>query len=66
MEAHLKILKIKKPGNWSKTQIVYKTFGKASISKKHCNFFVNEGGASAEEIENLINFVRKKSLTNTK
>ena len=37
-----------------------KTFGKASISKKHCNFFVNEGGASAEEIENLINFVRKK------
>ena len=36
------------------------SFGKASISKKHCNFFVNEGGASSEDIEKLINFVRKK------
>ena len=36
------------------------SFGKASISKKHCNFFVNEGGASSDEIEKLINFVREK------
>ncbi len=36
------------------------SFGKAAISKKHCNFFVNEGGASSEDIEKLINFVRKK------
>ncbi len=36
------------------------SFGKASISKKHCNFFVNEGGASSEDIEKLINFVRQK------
>ncbi len=36
------------------------SFGKASISKKHCNFFVNEGGASSDDIENLINFVRQK------
>ncbi len=35
-------------------------FGKASISKKHCNFFVNEGGATSEDIENLINFVKNK------
>ena len=35
-------------------------FGKASISKKHCNFFVNEGGASSEDIERLIESVRKK------
>ena len=36
------------------------SFGKASISKKHCNFFVNEGGASSEDIEKLINFVKNK------
>ena len=38
------------------------SFGKASISKKHCNFFVNEGGASSRDIENLIEFVRQKVL----
>ena len=36
------------------------SFGKASISKKHFNFFVNEGGASSEDIEKLINFVKQK------
>jgi len=36
------------------------SFGKASISKKHCNFFVNEGGASSEDIERLIESVRQK------
>ncbi len=36
------------------------SFGKASISKKHCNFFVNDGGASSDDIEKLINFVRQK------
>ena len=39
-----------------------KSFGKASISSKHNNFFVNEGGASSEDIEKLINFVRKQVL----
>ena len=38
------------------------SFGKASISKKHSNFFVNEGGASSEDIEKLIEFVRQKVL----
>ena len=38
------------------------SFGKARISKKHCNFFVNEGGASSEDIEKLIEFVRLKVL----
>ena len=36
------------------------TFGKASISKKHSNFFVNEGGASSDDIEKLINYVKEK------
>ena len=36
------------------------SFGKASISKKHLNFFVNEGGASSEDIERLIKFVKQK------
>ncbi len=38
------------------------SFGKASISKKHTNFFVNEGGASSEDIEKLIKFVKQKVL----
>jgi UDP-N-acetylmuramate dehydrogenase len=38
------------------------SFGKASISKKHCNFFVNEGGASSTDIEKLIQLVRQKVL----
>ena len=36
------------------------SFGKASISPKHNNFFINEGGNSAEDIEKLINHVKKK------
>ena len=36
------------------------SFGKARISNKHSNFFVNEGGATSEDIEKLINFVRQK------
>ena len=33
-------------------------FGGASISKKHCNFFVNENNANFEDMNNLINFVK--------
>ena len=33
--------------------------GDASISKKHCNFFVNNGKANSSDIEKLINRVRK-------
>ncbi len=36
------------------------SFGKASISKKHSNFFVNEGGASSNDIEKLIKSVKQK------
>ena len=34
--------------------------GGASISKKHCNFFVNENSATSEDMENLINIVKEK------
>ena len=34
-----------------------KTFGDASISEKHCNFFVNKGNAKFEDMKKLINFV---------
>tara|TARA_X000001036_G_C20619400_1_gene782407 strand:- start:551 stop:1456 length:906 start_codon:yes stop_codon:yes gene_type:complete len=34
--------------------------GDAEISKKHCNFFVNNGKAKAEDIESLIKMVQKK------
>ncbi len=32
-------------------------FGDASISEKHCNFFVNKGNATFEDMKNLIEFV---------
>ena len=34
-----------------------KSFGEASISEKHCNFFVNKGNAKFEDMKKLINFV---------
>ena len=39
--------------------------GDAVISKKHCNFFVNNGKAKASDIEKLIQKVRKKVLDQT-
>tara|TARA_B100001057_G_scaffold489056_1_gene574581 strand:+ start:1011 stop:1919 length:909 start_codon:yes stop_codon:yes gene_type:complete len=42
-----------------------KSFGDACISEKHCNFFVNKGNASYEDMMNLINFVSKKVLEKT-
>ena len=39
--------------------------GDASISKKHCNFFVNNGNASATDIEKLINKVKKRVAEKT-
>ncbi len=33
------------------------SFGEASISKKHCNFFVNKGNAKFEDMKKLIDFV---------
>ena len=34
--------------------------GDATISQKHCNFFVNNGNAKSSDIENLIKKVKKK------
>ena len=34
-----------------------KSFGDASISEKHCNFFVNKGNATFEDMKKLIEFV---------
>ena len=34
-----------------------KSFGDASISQKHCNFFVNKGNAKFTDMKNLIDFV---------
>ena len=39
--------------------------GDASISNKHCNFFVNNGNASATDIEKLINKVKKRVAEKT-
>ncbi len=40
-------------------------FGDAYISEKHCNFFVNKGNASFQDMKNLIEFVSKKVLDKT-
>ena len=39
--------------------------GGAEISKKHCNFFVNNGKAKSSDIENLISKVKEKVLEKT-
>jgi len=39
--------------------------GDAEISKKHCNFFVNNGKAKSSDIENLINKVKKEVRAKT-
>ena len=39
--------------------------GLAKISEKHCNFFVNEGGATSSEVEELIYKVKKNVLETT-
>tara|TARA_Y100000816_G_scaffold289055_1_gene274781 strand:+ start:612 stop:1520 length:909 start_codon:yes stop_codon:yes gene_type:complete len=41
------------------------SFGDACISDKHCNFFVNKGNASFNEMNQLIDFVAKKVLEKT-
>ena len=42
-----------------------KSFGDASISKKHCNFFVNKGNAKFKDMKKLIEFVSKSVLDKT-
>ena len=39
--------------------------GDAYISEKHCNFFVNKGKATSNDVENLINKVKKEVLDKT-
>jgi UDP-N-acetylmuramate dehydrogenase len=39
--------------------------GDAYISDKHCNFFINKGNAKSNELENLINTVKKKVFKKT-
>jgi UDP-N-acetylmuramate dehydrogenase len=41
------------------------SFGDACISHKHCNFFVNKGNATFEDMSKLIDFVSKKVLEKT-
>ena len=40
-------------------------FGEASISKKHCNFLVNTGNASFEDMYKLIRFIEKNVKSKT-
>ena len=40
--------------------------GNAKISDKHCNFFVNDGKATAKELEDLINKVKETVYQKTK
>ena len=40
--------------------------GNARISEQHCNFFVNDGKATAKDLEDLINKVKKQVYEKTK
>ena len=42
-----------------------KTFGDASISEKHCNFFVNKGNAKFKDMKSLIEYVSKNVFEKT-
>ena len=42
-----------------------KSFGDASISQKHCNFFVNKSNAKFEDMKKLINFVSESVFKKT-
>ena len=42
-----------------------KSFGDASISQKHCNFFVNRGNAKFDDMKKLINFVSESVFKKT-
>jgi UDP-N-acetylmuramate dehydrogenase len=50
------------PAGWliEKSGLKGKRFGKAQISEKHCNFFINLGGAKAKDMRALIKFAQKK------
>ena len=39
--------------------------GGASISSKHCNFFMNNGKATSSDVEKLIEKVKEKVLLKT-
>ncbi len=41
------------------------SYGDASISEKHANFFVNKKNAKSEDMKSLINFVKKKVMDKT-
>lgn len=42
-----------------KAKLSGKTIGRAQISKKHSNYIVNLGGATANDVKKLINFAKK-------
>ena len=42
-----------------------KSFGDASISQKHCNFFINKGSAKFEDMKKLIDFVSESVFNKT-
>jgi len=41
------------------------SFGDAYISDKHCNFFVNKGEATFDDMNNLINYVSERVFKKT-
>ncbi|MGI4775849.1 MAG: UDP-N-acetylmuramate dehydrogenase, partial [Janthinobacterium lividum] len=57
------------PGNLKAWELIDKAglkgyrIGNVSISKIHCNFMINHGGANAKELEELGNFVQAKVLS---
>ena len=42
-----------------------KSFGEAAISQKHCNFLINKGNASFEDMRKLIRFIKENVKSKT-
>ena len=42
-----------------------KSFGEAAISQKHCNFLINNGNASFEDMRKLIRFIKENVKSKT-
>ena len=61
----------KNPGNKKAWKLIKDSgcagikIGDAQISKKHCNFFINNGKAKSGDLEQLIYQVKKKVLSKT-
>ena len=52
-------------GTYKRVTSLEKNFGDACISEKHCNFFINKGNATFDDMNKLINHVSNEVFKKT-